>query len=59
MKFSGFLDAIPSLSLMQSCVVCWYSLQCGVSQENQETGTNVADEMTVRPSMKVSYTDMM
>ena len=52
MKCSGFLDVIPSLSPMHSCVVCWYSLQCGVSREDQETGTNVADKMTVRPPMK-------
>ena len=50
MKFSGFLDAIPSLSPMQSCVVCWYLLQCGAWQEDKETGTNAADEMTLQPS---------
>ena len=58
MKCSGFLDAIASLSPMQSCVVCLYLLQCGASQEDKETGTNAADEMTVQPSM-MSYTDMI
>lgn len=42
MKCSGFLVAIPSSSPTQCCVLCWHSLPCAVSQEDQETGIDVA-----------------
>lgn len=42
MKCSGFLVAIPSSSPTQCYVPCWHSLSCAVSQEDQETGIDVA-----------------